>query len=172
MRSPAELPCRFLLLHLHLHLLLLLLLRYTPGTIAIGKRGHGAIHISLETFPGRETFQFLSAERDEAGAVKDASSVLHPSPSPALLAQTLRMRATTTRRMKRVTTSALSATGAEGFISYTAVIALGNPPQAHTVIIDTGSSALAVSGRDCFDTRLNAPCARPASYDPGASSLK
>ena len=54
-----------------------------------------------------------------------------------------------------------------GFISYTAVLGIGSPPQWHSLVVDTGSAALAVSGVDCFDTGTKVPCVRPTAYDPG-----
>eukprot|EP00047_Mylnosiga_fluctuans_P002126 m.223273 g.223273 ORF g.223273 m.223273 type:complete len:629 (-) comp10904_c0_seq1:450-2336(-) len=56
-----------------------------------------------------------------------------------------------------------------GFISYVATLGVGSPPQWHSVVVDTGSAALAVSGTECFDTGTQAPCVRRAQYDPGKS---
>jgi hypothetical protein len=54
-----------------------------------------------------------------------------------------------------------------GFISYVASIGIGTPPTIHTVVVDTGSAALAVSGSQCFDSGVQGPCARTV-YDPSA----
>lgn len=54
------------------------------------------------------------------------------------------------------------------YISYVVEVQLGNPPQSHAFVVDTGSATLAVSGPNCHDLSSEGPCHNSlARYDPG-----